>query len=698
MLQKQELALLFLRSNSRNQGKVFLIFFTVLIFLCLEIASGAPALTAPLSAVKQQRLERKVNYATNKQSAAKWLNQVKKNRESDFVDFTVEENRTKGATLASMATQFIPKEGLEKEIQNALVKDGIATEKDIMEKEKKELLELDPEELKRRMKQMSKLKTLLFRQELKNKRLSKIKSKLYHKIKRKAKDKEEGKLLEELELIDPEAAKEYRDKIEEKRVEERISLRHGTTSKFAKNLKRYGKFTSDGNKQAYFDLMHQRDELKKKTKNINNFQDGEESELSSDEENDALEKLKKEALENINENMSESSSEESDSDEGDFDEEKLVKKKERELRKKNNKKTGVMGMKFMKKAEAVQKEILKEKSKMLIEEINKMNEGEGEGESEDEEDENITKEKEAQKFAKIKFKGEDANTTLKTDIILENDEVRELVEKMNKKEKKKPSIKKNKSDHIDKTLDRSDIPTANELVEQWQGSMNKVAGTKRSKKQLTFDSKNDLKDFKIDEIKNRKRIKFEELEDDDEEEQRKFYVTNEDLEKEEFEKKKMNLIEDQMEVAIENEDKKKEKPMEGWGSWTGEGISKSRAEINREKKRREKKIKEIKDKRRDNKKPNVIINDSRDKKFTKYLVSELPHPYKSAGQFEQLMRVPVGKEWNTLASYKRLIQPEILLKAGKIIKPLKFKKDISLKAVEALVQNRKDPSRPAAKF
>ena len=597
-----------------------------------------------------------------------------------------------------MATQFIPKEGLEKEIQNALVKDGIATEKDIMEKEKKELLELDPEELKRRMKQMSKLKTLLFRQELKNKRLSKIKSKLYHKIKRKAKDKEEGKLLEELELIDPEAAKEYRDKIEEKRVEERISLRHGTTSKFAKNLKRYGKFTSDGNKQAYFDLMHQRDELKKKTKNINNFQDGEESELSSDEENDALEKLKKEALENINENMSESSSEESDSDEGDFDEEKLVKKKERELRKKNNKKTGVMGMKFMKKAEAVQKEILKEKSKMLIEEINKMNEGEGEGESEDEEDENITKEKEAQKFAKIKFKGEDANTTLKTDIILENEEVRELVEKMNKKEKKKPSIKKNKSDHIDKTLDRSDIPTANELVEQWQGSVNKVAGTKRSKKQLTFDSKNDLKDFKIDEIKNRKRIKFEELEDDDEEEQRKFYVTNEDLEKEEFEKKKMNLIEDQMEVAIENEDKKKEKPMEGWGSWTGEGISKSRAEINREKKRREKKIKEIKDKRRDNKKPNVIINESRDKKFTKYLVSELPHPYKSAGQFEQLMRVPVGKEWNTLASYKRLIQPEILLKAGKIIKPLKFKKDISLKAVEALVQNRKDPSRPAAKF
>ena len=80
------------------------------------------------------------------------------------------------------------------------------------------------------------------------------------------------------------------------------------------------------------------------------------------------------------------------------------------------------------------------------------------------------------------------------------------------------------------------------------------------------------------------------------------------------------------------------------------------------------------------------------------MVSELPHPFKSSGQFEQLMKTPIGKEWNTIASYKRLIQPEVLLKAGKIIKPLKYRKDISLKTVDALLQNRKDPNKPAAKF
>mmetsp|Transcript_3534 Transcript_3534/g.4328 ORF Transcript_3534/g.4328 Transcript_3534/m.4328 type:complete len:184 (+) Transcript_3534:1827-2378(+) len=178
----------------------------------------------------------------------------------------------------------------------------------------------------------------------------------------------------------------------------------------------------------------------------------------------------------------------------------------------------------------------------------------------------------------------------------------------------------------------------------------------------------------------------------------KIYVTNEDMEKADFEQQKQNLIEEQMEMDLDDEDKKKGKQMDGWGSWAGEGISKSRTQILNEQRRREKKINELKSKRKDGKKSNVIINESRDKKFTKYMVSELPHPYKSAGQFEQLMKTPVGKEWNTIASYKRLIQPDLVLKAGKIIKPLKFRKDISLKAVEALVQNRKDPNRPAAKF
>ena len=66
--------------------------------------------------------------------------------------------------------------------------------------------------------------------------------------------------------------------------------------------------------------------------------------------------------------------------------------------------------------------------------------------------------------------------------------------------------------------------------------------------------------------------------------------------------------------------------------------------------------------------------EERDKKFiAKYMVKELPVQFQSSKQFDALMSMPVGKEWNTGDSYKRLIQPDLLTKAGSIIKPLKYK-------------------------
>ena len=49
------------------------------------------------------------------------------------------------------------------------------------------------------------------------------------------------------------------------------------------------------------------------------------------------------------------------------------------------------------------------------------------------------------------------------------------------------------------------------------------------------------------------------------------------------------------------------------------------------------------------------------------------------------MNIPLGKEFNTLQSHKRLIQPEVLTKAGEIIKPIQFKKDIKTSTIDTLV-------------
>ena len=529
-----------------------------------------------------------------------------------------------------MATEFKPKDDLEQEIHKALIKDGLATEKDIMEKEQKDLLQLDPEEMMNRVKQMSKLKFVLFNQELKNKRIARIKSKLYHKIKRKAKEKEEAKLIQELELIDPAAAKEYVEKLEEKRVEERISLRHGSTSKFAKSLKRFGKFDNQNTKQAYFNLLKQRDDLKKKTKQVNDLKDEEDSDdsslnsLNSDDEANTVEKLKADAINKITKEISDDSSESSDSEEG-FSEDKLKRRQEKELRKKLNKKTGIMGMKFMQKAEDVQKEMLKEKSKVLLEEIQNYCKDEKEDSNDEEDDVEIDNEQKEEdlpnitKESKQKYRGENPKTAIALNVELDNQDVKEITAKLNQKPVKPKEKDTDQKDHIDKMIESSGQLTANELVEKWQGSVNKLSGAKRSKNALTFDNETDLKDFNIDSIKNRKRVKFDEIDDEVEEEQenRKIYITNEEMEQDDFEKQKQNLIEEQMEGEINSEDKKIDKPMDGWGSWAGEGISKSRTDIIKEQKRRERKINEIKKKRLDGNKSNVIINESRDKKFTK---------------------------------------------------------------------------------
>ena len=140
---------------------------------------------------------------------------------------------------------------LENEIQAELKRQGLQTDADVKRKELDAVKNVDSVQLRQRYEELNKLKSLLFRSELKHKRVSKIKSKLYHKLKKKDKDREEKKLREYMEEIDPEAAKAYREKEELKVIEERLRVRHGTTSKFAKNLKRFKNMDDKETRDAY---------------------------------------------------------------------------------------------------------------------------------------------------------------------------------------------------------------------------------------------------------------------------------------------------------------------------------------------------------------------------------------------------------------------------------------------------------------
>jgi len=52
------------------------------------------------------------------------------------------------------------------------------------------------------------------------------------------------------------------------------------------------------------------------------------------------------------------------------------------------------------------------------------------------------------------------------------------------------------------------------------------------------------------------------------------------------------------------------------------------------------------------------------------------------------MSMPLGKDWHTSESYKRMVQPDVLTKVGAVIRPLKYKADLKPQTVEKLVAHR----------
>ena len=121
------------------------------------------------------------------------------------------------------------------------------------------------------------------------------------------------------------------------------------------------------------------------------------------------------------------------------------------------------------------------------------------------------------------------------------------------------------------------------------------------------------------------------------------------------------------------------KEVAGWGSWAGDGApppprrnklpKKLQAPIKKE---------DAKRKRKDEGKPDVIINQKRQKNVANtFMLGDVPHPFSSRAEYEQSMLGGVGREWNVTSSFKNMTRPEILTRSGKIIQPISKKAKVA---------------------
>ena len=180
---------------------------------------------------EEKRLERETNYIKVEKEISIYQPKVKKLREADVVDFTQDDKKIVRhigeRTIKEIAKNKNKKnnkdlDDINTQIEKVLIENNCLSDQQIIDKEKEELKNINPEELERRYNELRQIRTRLFQKEIENKRKAKIKSKLYHKIKKNKKIKEENDLLEQLGQIDPEAVQNYIEKKRIDRVQERM--------------------------------------------------------------------------------------------------------------------------------------------------------------------------------------------------------------------------------------------------------------------------------------------------------------------------------------------------------------------------------------------------------------------------------------------------------------------------------------------
>ncbi|CAL4939314.1 unnamed protein product [Urochloa decumbens] len=619
---------------------------------------------APLPKLERDKLERAVTNRTVKAELTKWERQVKGDRESHTVCFENDVNL--GAnTISAIANEFKPRTGFEKRM------DEIIRSNEIMEAHKNdgakilELNKVDVEDVRERQNRLAKMRSLLFRHEMKAKRVKKIKSRTYHRMLKKDKLKAASTDFE----ADPESIKDYAMKQEFKRAEERMTLKHKNTSKWAKRIIKRGLSVQDEGTRAAIAAQLQQNALL--TRKMNSMKDDSSSEESSDDDED--------------ENDSEAKILNSGK-------EKILKILEEDKEIPNS---GVFSLPFMERAMKKQEEAAYEEARQALEEY---------GDSLRKLEDNST----VQNEDSIKVTGKRTFGPAKN--------THEDVNKRQKLHEPKNSDSEYDSDPVqhsannEPTTKQDDIQLGTALLDDEQNDLYrsfddiiKNPGPKTTFEvgMLAGDSWKTVKSSKgndnsnVNGVTNKSKLltpnhkqQDSNPDSDSEEEMVEGFLTISDTKENyelpsqaelirqafagddveaEFEKDKMEVLNE------ENPEPEKPALVPGWGQWTDIQQKKGLPswmirEHEIAKRNREEALK----RRKDSKLKHVIISEHVDKKVEKYLVRNLPFPYTSKDVYEQSIRMPIGPDFNPAISVSALNRPAIVKKPGVIIKPIQY--------------------------
>ncbi|DBA03701.1 TPA: hypothetical protein N0F65_004118 [Lagenidium giganteum] len=315
----------------------------------LEADSTGP-LQAALAPIHEERAARKIAYEEKNKDVDVFQTVVKRNRQKETMDFRELIPKMENLTAASLSTKFEAETSLEKDVA-ALLKASDLSDRNIAQQEEAELAQkkVSAQEVMARQKELARMRALMFYEEQKAKRVKKIKSKLYHKIRNNQNKKEAEKAHKQLRELDPEMAHKLDEEMAEKRAEERLTLKHMNTSKWVKHQLKRGIHADNDTRSAIAEQLRRGDELRRKMNTAGSDDDmdddGDDSDV--DENVDAVTRLQRKL-----EKQADALVMEIDEDEAQA-----------------GKVKGLQGMKFMQRAMQKQREKARTEAEKLLREI-----------------------------------------------------------------------------------------------------------------------------------------------------------------------------------------------------------------------------------------------------------------------------------------------------------------------------------------
>ncbi len=660
-------------------------------------ANGIPGkLEAPLPKRQRDRLDREAANEKAQETLARWIDTVKHNRRADHLSFPIKSTNPEhadGTKRFLTESSEAPLTELEKSITAILLESGFGPGNNKSEEEQirdaEELLEnkLPLEELLARRAELRKSRELMFREEIRARRIKKIKSKAYRRVHRREREKIARQERDAFIAAGVELPEDERERLDRQRAEERMGAKH-RNSKWAKEVKQSGRAAWDAEaRNGMLEMALRDEELRRRIqgKNVRGG-DGEEPSVHSDEDEEE-----------------QSSDEDDDSNRQTLRTLQSLDRLDSD-RPSQEKGSGLSSMKFMQQAEVR----LKERNNQEVEQLQRELAGAELPDDPPPDHQFIVGRK---MFGPATAGARDSGTA-ETRNEFEEGDASDLENIIGADENpvdgdsrpnrafaeghlptSKPTRHRNTADKQSKrpvvdasepvqnpwlpasntrsgSAARLDIPVQPKPVTATQRSKHKpVAKQSPKPQQLTKSPAAENRQAGTDKILDHVGIVSDSSDDDDG--HAPVVLRNLELVKKafagdevvaDFEREKKAAVTEEGEKVIDT-------TLPGWGSWTGEGIS--RRERKRNSGRFFTKVAGVKaEKRKDAKLEKVIISEKRVKKNAKYMATSLPHPFETRQQYERSLRIPIGPEWTTKETFFEATKPRVMIKPHTIILPL----------------------------